>query len=122
MKSHAKCHKEDSRQQKFRVENQTAVLQKRIELSLENQVVKAKILQTLHFAENNYSFSSAATDSERFQIMFLDSQIAKSFSQGKTKISYNVDYGIAPYLNPNLLNVFFSWTYSTLERSTPPKL
>ena len=86
VKSHAKCHKEDPRQQKFRVENQTAVLQKRIELSPENQVVKAEILQALHFAENTYSFSSAATDSERFQIMFPDSQVAKSFSQGKTKI------------------------------------
>ena len=65
--------------------------------------MKAEILQALHFTENNYSFFSAATDSERFQIMFPDSQIAKSFSQGKTNISYNVNYGITPYLKKKLI-------------------
>ena len=35
--------------------------------------------------------------------MFPDSQFAKSFSQGKIKISYNVNYEIAPYLKKKLI-------------------
>ena len=33
IKSHAKCHKEDSKQLKFRIETQTAVLQKNLKLT-----------------------------------------------------------------------------------------
>ena len=103
VKSHAKCHKKDPRQLQFVFENEATVMQKRIRLSSEDQVVKSEILQALHYAESNYSFASAATDSARFKIMFPDSQIAKSYSQGKTKMAYNINYGIAPYLKEKLI-------------------
>ena len=70
VKSHAKCHKEDSKQLKFGIKKQTSVLRKKLELTSENQVVR--IIQALLSAENNYSFSSAASYSSRFQI-FADS-------------------------------------------------
>ena len=80
VKSHAKCHKKDPRQLQFVIENEAAVVQKRIRLSPEDHVVKSEILRALHYAESNYYFASAATDSARFKIMFPDSQIAKSYS------------------------------------------
>jgi len=35
-------------------------------------------------------------------MVFPDSQIVKNYSQGKTKMSYNVNYGIAPYFKKML--------------------
>ena len=105
VKSHAKCHKEDRRPFQFVIENEAAVMQKRIRLSPEDQVVKSEILQALHYAERNYSFASATTDSARFKIVFPDSQIAKSYSQSKTKMAYNINYGIAPYHKEKLIYV-----------------
>ena len=35
--------------------------------------------------------------------MFPDSQIAKNYSQGKTKMSYNINYGIAPFIKKKLI-------------------
>ena len=36
-------------------------------------------------------------------MMFLDSRIAASYSQGKTKLRYNIQFGIAPYIKQMLL-------------------
>ena len=36
-------------------------------------------------------------------MMFPDSQFAKNYSQGKTRISYNINCGIAPYFKEKLL-------------------
>ena len=55
VKSHAKFPKEDLKQLKFEIEKQTALSQKHSELTLEDLVVNAKILQAMHFAENNYT-------------------------------------------------------------------
>ena len=43
-------------------------------------------IQALDFIHSNYSFASATNDSENFQIMFPDSEIAKSYSQRETKV------------------------------------
>ena len=52
---------------------------------------------------SNYSFNSCANKSDLFAVMFGDSQIAQSFSLGSTKLSYNVTFGLAPYIKNLLL-------------------
>ena len=36
--------------------------------------------------------------------MVPDSEIAKSYSQGKTKVKYSIQFGIAPYLKEKVMN------------------
>ena len=43
--------------------------------------------------------------STTFQQMFTDSEIAKTFSLGKTKISYVIVHGLAPYFHDNVAKV-----------------
>ena len=50
-------------------------------------------IQALDFIQSNYSFASAADDSEKFWIMFPDSEIAKSYNQGETKWKYVIQFG-----------------------------
>jgi len=72
-------------------------------LTPEDQVVNAEILQCLHFAEYNYSFASAKSNGKRFRLMFPDSEIAKKYDQAETKIKYNIQFGIAPFLKEKLI-------------------
>ena len=72
-------------------------------LSPEDQILNAEILQCLHSAECNYSFASGKSDGKRFRLMFPDSEIAKKYEQGDTKIKYNIQFGIAPYLKEKLI-------------------
>ena len=67
-------------------------------LTHEDKVIKAETIQPLDFIQSNYSFASAANDSKKFRIMFPDSEIAKSYSQGETKVNYVIQFGIAPYI------------------------
>ena len=72
-------------------------------LSPEDQILNAEILQCLHSAECNYSFASGKSDGKRFRLMFPDSEIAKKYEQGDTKIKHNIQFGIAPYLKEKLI-------------------
>lgn len=113
VRSHAQRHDsgsstEDSKQRKFVVSGSSTslskkVVQKCIAFSPEDQVTNAEIIQALHHVDNNHSFASASTDTERFQKMFPDSQIAKDYEQGKTKIKYNIQFGIAPFIKEQLM-------------------
>ena len=116
VKSHAKCHKKSSTvslpgQRTLVVNNSgssakvTLSKQPVIKQSLppEDLRLNAEILQALHYVDSNYSFSSASTDSNRFRMMFPDSKIAQSYSQGATKIAYAIDHGIAPYLKAKII-------------------
>ena len=67
-------------------------------LTHKDKVIKAETIQALDFIQSNYSFASAANDSEKFRIRFPDSEIAKSYSQGETKVKYVIQFGIAPYI------------------------
>ena len=53
---------------------------------------------------SNYSYRSCASKSELFSVMFNDSDIAKDFSLGKTKLSYNICHGIAPHFRGMLID------------------
>ena len=65
VKSHVKCRKRGPKQLFWKI----------LKLTPEDQVAKGEIFQALHFAEDNYSFSSAASGSVRFEMMFPDSQL-----------------------------------------------
>ena len=114
VRSHAKCHKNQpcastSGQRTFVVSGSKTSLSKIVKvskcspLSINDQVANAAILQALHHVYYNQSFSSAGTDNQRFKIMFPDSDIAKKYEQGKTKIKYTIQFGIAPLIMKNLI-------------------
>ena len=81
-------------------------------LTPEESIVKAEVLQALNHAQCNYSFASARGDSERFREMFPDSEIAKNYQQGETKVKYNLQYGIAPFVKQSLINDFSDTPFS----------
>ena len=66
---------------------------------------KAEILWTLNVITKNQFFRSSGLDS-LFKTMFPDSEIAKQFSCGKTKIMYLCVSGLAPYLKNTQKNFF----------------
>ena len=70
----------DNNQRTFVVKNGQTLLEAKgtLFLSSQDQVVKAEILQALHFASSNYSFANAQSDNECFSAMFPDSEIAKN--------------------------------------------
>ena len=58
---------------------------------------KAEIFSTLKSISTGYSNNSYSDNAGLFQHMFPDSEIAKSFQLGPTKIKYLTNFGIAPY-------------------------
>ena len=74
--------------------------------------VKAEILQALQYVECNYLFASAKKNSEIFKAMFPDSEIAKNYRQGETKVRYNIQFGIAPFIKDLLLKGFSDCPFS----------
>ena len=75
-------------------------------LTQEETVVKAEILQALEYVECNYSFATAEKDSERFKAMSPESEIAKNYRQGETKVRYHIQFGIASYIKDLLVKDF----------------
>ena len=74
-----------------------------LSLTLEEKVKTAEIIQVLNIIDNNQAFSSANSDNKRFQQMFPDSNIARSYKQGETKVKYVLQFGIAPYIRNSLI-------------------
>lgn len=66
-------------------------------------IAKAEILWALKAVSSHYSFNSCSNLKDILCAMFPDSAIAKSISIGKTKTSYIVSYGLAPYFQEELL-------------------
>ena len=63
----------------------------------------AEIFWALDVFLSSYLFNSCQNKNDLFCNMFSDSNIAKNFACGKTKYSYIVTYGLAPY-SKSLLN------------------
>ena len=82
----------------------------RVQSTLESQVeintlkTKAEILWALKIVGSHYSFNLSQNINELFQQMFPDSEIANTVKLGKTKMSYTVNYGLAPYFKDQLLS------------------
>ena len=75
----------------------------KIMLSSKEQVISEEVLQALQVANSDYSFVSSDNDNERFKVMFPDPKITQSYCQTKTKVRYNIQYGIAPYVKQMLI-------------------
>ena len=69
-----------------------------IELTPEDQVMKAETLQVLKVVSSNYSFASTTDDGERFRLMYPDSPTAAKYQQSRTKVNYVIKHGISPYV------------------------
>ena len=64
---------------------------------------KAEILWTLKSLSAGYSNNSCSDNAGLFQHMFPDSEIAKSFQVGPSKIKYLTNFDVAPYYKSALL-------------------
>ena len=65
--------------------------------------IQAEVLWTLKVASSHFSLRSCMGLNELFRSMFKDSEVAKSFQLSKTKCSYILNYGLAPYFKDILL-------------------
>ena len=73
------------------------------DLTASKKVLKAEILETLHVAQYNKSFSSAAECARLFKLMYPDSATSVLHKQFYSKAVYILKYGIADYLKKELL-------------------
>ena len=127
-KTHQEKENPDTNQRTFVVNSKTnhvSLSSGTLTLTTEELIQKAEILQALKYVNANYSFASAFDDSERFQLMFPDSEIAKNYHQGPTKIKYNIQFGIAPYVKESLIydvaDVPFSFKFDETTTSKVQK-
>ena len=112
-KGHEEKHKQTDNQNKltFVAKNSEETLEETVRpkqqekidtMMIKTATLKPEIIWSLEVLMSNYSFNSCAYKSDLFAVMFEDSQIAQSFSLGSTKLSYNITFGLAPYVK-NLL-------------------
>ena len=66
-------------------------------------VLAAKGFLSVKTVVTHYSTTSSANTGNIFQRMFPDSKIAQNLSCGKTKCSYLISLGLAPYINDILM-------------------
>ena len=67
------------------------------------QTLRSEIIWALHNTVTHQSFTSSQAANELSINMFSDSEIAKKFSCGKTKLSYLVTFGLAPYFSSDVI-------------------
>lgn len=75
----------------------------RLNMIDEDSPLRAEILQALKVVQTNRSFASANEDAELFRVQFHDSEIAKNYAMGETKLKYIIGFGIYPYLKDCML-------------------
>ena len=65
--------------------------------NVSTNALQAEVLWTLKVISSHYSLRSCLGLKELFEVMFSDSEIAKSFKLSKTKCGYFINFGLAPY-------------------------
>lgn len=70
----------------------------------DDEVARAEIIWTMKVAESGYSYSSCDSLNDVFETMFPDSPIAKSFTLGAQKISYEVAHGLGPFFHQEIVD------------------
>ena len=70
-----------------------------------DSVFTAEILWALKSVIDHYSASSSSNVSALFQRMFPDSAIAHKFAWRKTKCSYLIKFGLAPYFHSQMMDI-----------------
>lgn len=71
---------------------------------IKEDVLKAEIIWVAKTVIDHYSSSSSSDTDKLFKKMFPDSTIARQFQCGKTKCSYLIRYGLAPYFHKQVLD------------------
>jgi hypothetical protein len=71
-------------------------------LAMDVQVVHAEILWCLKMVQHHLSMRSAEGVGDLFAHMFPDSRVVEKFTLGRTKASYVINYGLAPYFTKQL--------------------
>ena len=71
---------------------------------IRENITKAEILWALHVSYKHYSYNCCSEIGQLFQKMFPDRSIAQKFTFGKTKASYNITHGLAPYFHDLVYN------------------
>lgn len=66
--------------------------------------MKAELRWAWHTAAASKSFNCENKTSDLLSSMFVDSQIAKSFSCGRQKLTYLVNFAIAPFAQESILD------------------
>ena len=79
------------------VEISTLKQSKIVDVNAKQPATKAEIMWSIDIVLSNYSFNSVSSKSDLFCKMFPDCKIADNFPCGKTKYSYVVCFGLAPY-------------------------
>ena len=69
---------------------------------IKDRVVKAEILWAMRVVYHHMSYRSCSDISQFLATCFSDSDIAQQFKLGKTKVSYVIAHGIAPYFRMKL--------------------
>ena len=75
----------------------------------------AEIYSVLHAVKNNFSLSSCNENGLLYQKMFSDSNTAKSYEMGRTKLSYDINFGLGPYFHRLLTENIKKSPYYTLS-------
>ena len=67
-------------------------------------IKKAEIIWALKSVMAHFSYNASSDIGDVLRAMFTDSDIAKKFKCGSTKLAYLVCFGIAPYFTEQLIN------------------
>ena len=68
-----------------------------ITLNHTETVTKSEIIRALDIISNNSSLNCVNNDNAKYSAMFPDSQIAKNFRMKRSKLTYVIQHGLAPY-------------------------
>ena len=78
---------------------------------VQNDVTKCEILWALHVCYKHLSYCSSSELGLLFQDMFLNIQIAKKLTIGKTKMAYSITHGLLPYFHNQVEQLVSSAKY-----------
>jgi hypothetical protein len=70
---------------------------------INDAVCQAEILWSIKLIMSHYSYRSSDEMSQLFRSMFADSEIARKITMGRTKLSYMICHGLAPYFHDQLV-------------------
>ena len=76
---------------------------------------KAEIMWALKCVVCDWSINSAEKISDLFKVMFSDSQIASEFQMSGTKLSYLINFGIAPHFRQLLVDEINCCSFFTMS-------
>ena len=101
VKSHSKS---QAHKKKFKdtFQGQTRLTGETVFVSERDKVTTAELIWLFKLIAKDVSFVFSDGMSDTFRAMFPDSDIAKSFGMGRTKISYLIRFGVGPYFSDDL--------------------